>query len=58
MTNIAQPTDGHGYSAKELMKERHTVDSVITHTSRDGPRGMAYGKVWVLTEALKLGFEK
>ena len=28
-----------------------TVDSVITHTPRDRPRGMAYGRVWALIEA-------
>ena len=28
-----------------------TVDSVTTHTPRDRPRGMAYGRVWVLIEA-------
>jgi len=37
-----------------------TVDSVITHTPRDRPRGMAYGRVWVLmrVEALKMNFGK
>jgi hypothetical protein len=27
-----------------------TVDSMTTHTPRDRPRGVAYGRVWVLIE--------
>ena len=34
-----------------------TVDSVMTHPTRDRPRGMAYG-FRLGSEALKMGFEK